>query len=266
MGIRGAGLGTIGGSFCSFVVLLVYFLWQTLRAPYRVTQPLRFVPDITKRLLRFGFPAGIEPFLNWFAFNVFVQIMHSYGPNTAAAATIAFNWDTIAFVPMLGLGTAATSVIGQHIGAQDYDGAERSVYLTLRVALLYSVAMIVLFVTLAGSLVLVFSSGFQDSDGTIAGMAAAMLRLLAIYTIANSSKLVLGGSLRAAGDTTWLMWVSISIHWAMAVAAVVLVRVVHAHQYVAWSTLILMNLSHATSVFYRFRTGKWREMELIDPT
>jgi MATE family multidrug resistance protein len=216
-----------------------------------------------KRLLRFGFPAGVEPFLNWFAFNVFVQSMHAYGPNTAAAATIAFNWDAIAFVPMLGLGTAATSVVGQYIGAKDNDGAQRAVHLSLRVALAYSLVMIALFVGLAESLVLVFSSGFQDTDGQIARMAATMLRLLALYTIANSSKLVLGGSLRAAGDTTWVMWVSIAIHWAMAVAVVLLARVVGVHPYVAWSTLIVMNNAHALSVFYRFRTGKWREMALI---
>jgi MATE family multidrug resistance protein len=263
MGIRGAALGTIGGSLASLVVLLVYYLRETSQAPYKVPHPLRYVPDIMLRLLRFGLPTGVEPFLNWFAFNVFVQMMHSYGPDTAAAATIAFNWDTVAFVPMLGLGTAATSVIGQHIGARDNDGAQQSVYLTLRVAVLYSLVMIALFVGLAGPLVSVFASGFSDADGQIAGMAATMLRLLAIYTVFNSSKLVLGGSLRAAGDTTWVMWVSIVIHWAMAVAAVALARVIHAHQFVTWSTLILMNIAHASSVFYRFRTGKWRELELI---
>ncbi len=216
-----------------------------------------------KRLLRFGLPAGVEPFLNWFAFNIFVQIMHSYGADTAAATTIAFNWDTIAFVPMLGLGTAATSVIGQYIGAKDYDSAQRSVYLTLRVGVLYSLVMMALFIGFTEPLVLVFSSGFEDANGEIAKMAATMLRLLAIYTIANSSKLVLGGSLRAAGDTAWVMWVAIALHWAMAVGTIVLVRLVHAHQYVAWSTLIIMNITHAASVFYRFRTNKWRKMALI---
>ena len=263
MGIRGAALGTICASFFSFIVLLGFYLRETARAPYKATDAWLFRPDIMKRLLRFGLPAGVEPFLVWFAFNVFVQLMHSYGPDTAAAATIAFNWDSVAFVPMLGLGTAATSVIGQHIGAKDYDGAQRSVYLTLRVALFYAVAMIVLFVGFAGSLVLVFSSGFQDPNGKIAEMAATMLRLLAIYTIANSSKLVLSGSLRAAGDTAWVMWVSISIHWTMAVAVVLLVRVIHAHQYVAWSTLIVMNNATAICTLCRFRTGKWREMGLI---
>ena len=263
MGIRGAALGTICGSLCALVVLLGYYLRETLQAPFKVTDAWRFMPDIMKRLLRFGLPTGVEPFLNWFAFNVFLQIMHSYGPDTAAAATIAFNWDAIAFVPMLGLGTAATTIVGQFIGAKDYNGAQRSVTLTLRVALLYSVAMVVLFVGFAGSLVLVYSSGFQDTGGQIARMAATMLRLLTIYTIANSSKLVLGGSLRAAGDTAWTMRVATALHWAMAVAAVLLARVVHAHQYATWSTLIIMNNAHAASVFYRFRTGKWRKMELI---
>jgi multidrug resistance protein, MATE family len=263
MGIRGAALGTICGSLFTLILLLIFYRKETSRGPYLVHKPWLFVPRIMRRLLRFGLPAGVEPFLNWFAFNVFVQIMHSYGPDTAAAATIAFNWDSIAFIPMLGLGIAATSLVGRSIGAGDYNGAEKTVYLTLRLALVYSIVMITLFVGFAGSLALVFSSGFEDQDGRISRMAATMLRLLAIYTIANSSKLTLSGSLRAAGDTAWVMWVSIAIHWAMAFAAILLVRVVHVQQYVAWSCLIVMNITHGLSVFYRFRTGKWRKIQLI---
>ena len=59
------------------------------------------------------------------------------------------------------------------------------------------------------------------------------------------------------------MWVFIAIHWAMAVAAVTLVGVIHAHPYVAWSTLLIMINAHGTNVLYRFRTGKWRQMKLI---
>ena len=263
MGIQGAALGTICGSLFALGVLIGCYLREISRDPYKVPDAWRLMPDIMKRLLRFGLPAGIEPFLNWFAFNVFVQIMHSYGPDTAAAATIAFNWDAVAFVPMLGLGVATTTIIGQHIGAKDYDGAQRSVYLILRIALIYSALMIALFVGFAGSLTLIFSSGFEDADGQIGRMAATMLRLLALYTIANSSKLVLSGALRAAGDTAWVMRVAIALHWAMAVATIVLVRVAHAHQYVAWSTLIIMNNAVGIVTFHRFRSGKWRKMALI---
>ncbi|MCJ7550254.1 MAG: MATE family efflux transporter [Anaerolineae bacterium] len=263
MGIQGAALGTICGSVLALAVLIGCYLRETSRDPYKVPDAWRYMPDIAKRLLRFGLPAGIEPFLSWFAFNVFVQIMHSFGPDTAAAATIAFNWDAVAFVPMLGLGVATTTIIGQHIGAKDYDGAQRSVYLTLRIALIYSAAMIALFVGFAGSLTLIFSSGFEDADGQIAKMATTMLRLLALYTIANSSKLVLSGALRAAGDTAWVMRVAIALQWAMAVATIVLVRVVDVHQYVAWSTLTITNNAVGMITFHRFRSGKWRKMALI---
>ena len=77
-------------------------------------------------------------------------------------------------------------------------------------------------------------------------------------------KLVFTGALRAAGDTAWVMWVSIAIHWAMAVAVVLLVRVWSVHPLVAWSTLLIMNNAHAFSVFYRYRTGLWRRIQLID--
>jgi MATE family multidrug resistance protein len=263
MGIQGAALGTIGGNAFSFLVVLGFYVLETSRPPFRASRPMRFVPDIMKRLLRYGLPAGFEPFLNWFAFNIFVQIMHSYGPDTAAAATIAFNWDSVAFIPMVGLGAAATTVVGQHLGAGEQDRAEKSVYLTLRLGLLYAAGMMILFLGFTRPLVGVFSSGLQETSDAIAGMATAMLRLLALYSAANASKLVLGGSLRAAGDTAWVMWVSILIHWAMAVAAIMLARTVGAHQLVTWATLVIMNNAHCATIFYRFRTGRWRRMRLI---
>ncbi|MEM7034532.1 MAG: MATE family efflux transporter, partial [Chloroflexota bacterium] len=121
MGIQGAAIGTVCGSFIVFAILLSYYINAISQAPYQVENPLQFSPDVMRRLFKFGLPAGVEPFLNWFAFNVFVQIMHSYGSDTAAASTIAFNWDAVVFVPMIGLSVAATTISGQYIGAKDHD-------------------------------------------------------------------------------------------------------------------------------------------------
>jgi len=205
----------------------------------------------------------VSPFLNWFAFNVFVQLMHSYGPNTAAAATIAFNWDTVVFLPMLGLGITARTIVGQNIGAKNLDGAQHSTYLIMRMSIIYAIVMMLLFIGLTNPLTSVFVSGLQDTGGEVQDMANIMLRLLALYTLANSCKLVLGGALRAAGDTTWTMWVSITIHWAMAISVVILVHFLEVNQYIAWSTLIIMNNIDFISLIYRFRTNKWREIKLI---
>jgi len=263
MGIRGAALGTMIGSLASLVVLLWTYLRTINRAPYRCEGAWRLRPELMRRLLRFGIPTGVEPFLTWFAFNLFVQFMHSYGPDTAAAATIAFNFDAMAFVPMLGLGTAATSIVAQYLGARNPDGAEEAVRLTIRVAIGYSVLLVALFVGLTRPLVAIFSSGFESAGGDVATMAESMLRLLALYILANSCKLVHGGSLRAAGDTAWPMRAAIALHWVMAAATFWLVRVVGAHQFVSWSTLIIMNNIQSLALWYRYGTKKWRGMALI---
>ena len=263
LAIQGAALGTVCASGVSCIILLGYYLKEMSQPPYRAKNPLKIRVPIIKRLLLFGLPAGVSPFLNWFAFNVFVQLMHSYGPNTAAAATIAFNWDTVVFLPMLGLGITARTIVGQNIGAKDLDGAQHSTYLIMRISIIYAIIMMVLFIGLTNPLTSVFVSGLQDTEGKVQNMANIMLRLLALYTLANSCKLVPGGALRAAGDTTWTMWVSITIHWAMAISVVILVHFLEVNQYIAWSTLIIMNNIDFMSLIYRFRSNKWREIKLI---
>jgi multidrug resistance protein, MATE family len=260
MGVTGAALGTICGSAFTFFVLLFYFVHETSTLEFQTSNFLMLLPSLIKRQLRFGIPTGVSPFLNWLAFNVFVQIIQAYGEDTAAAATIAFNWDSLAFVPMVGLGVAATTVVGQYIGAQDYEGAQRAVQLTLRIAVFYATVMMILWVGFAEPLTSVFASGLDGSTGK---MATTMLQLVGLFTLANAIKLVLNGALRAAGDTYWSMYFAISVHWAMAFATVFLVRVVYVHQFVAFTTLILMNNIHCLGLIYRFRAGEWRTLDLI---
>jgi MATE family multidrug resistance protein len=54
-------------------------------------------------LLRFGYPVGIEMFLNLLAFDVIVLVFHSAGAIAATAATIMYNWDMVSFVPLIGI-------------------------------------------------------------------------------------------------------------------------------------------------------------------
>ena len=212
----------------------------------------------------FGLPAGIEPFLNWFAFNIFLQMMHSYGTDTASATTIAFTWDSVVYLPFLGLGMTARTIVGQKLGAKDKDNAQRMTYLIMGISFLYGLVMILVFNFFASFLSSIFVSGFQGSNSNSQSISNIMIRLISLYTIANSCKMVLGNSLQVAGDTFWVMWVSIAIHWAMAVSVVLLVKVFNVNQYAAFSTLIVMVNFDFITKLYRYQTAKWRNINLID--
>jgi MATE family multidrug resistance protein len=215
-------------------------------------------------LVRFGVPAGFEMFLNVTAFNLFVQFMQSYGPRVAAAVTITFNWDIVAFIPMLGMSFAVTALVGQFIGARDYATAKKAAYLSLRVAWIYSGTMVIIFVTATRALVGTFVSGFGPEGVEIARLATIMLRLAALYILADSAQLVFAGALRGAGDTRWVMYISVGLHWVFSIIAIVLIRVVQVPPVAAWVSFIVFVILLGVAMFLRFRTGRWQEIRMID--
>ena len=262
LGMVGAAVGTLAGGLAALLILLGVYLGRRVNAQFQTRAAWRFDGAMFRRLLRFGSPAGIEIFLNLMAFNLFVQLMHGYGANVAAAITIAFNWDIVAFIPMLGLGLATTAVVGQYIGAGDPAGARASTLLALRLGLVYSGSMMVLFLLGAQPLVRVFSSGFGN-DPAVEGLAIIMLRLVGLYTMADVTQLVFAGALRGAGDTGWVMRASAALHWVFAVIAVVLIRVVQAPPITVWACFIGFVMSLGVTMVLRFRSGVWQRMRVI---
>jgi len=263
MGLRGAAIGTIAGNATIFAILLLFYLRGANRDQFNTNRSLHFRPQIMGKLLRFGVPAGFEMFLSVTAFNLFVQFMHSYGTVVAAAVTITFNWDIVAFIPMLGMSHATTALVGQNIGAGDREEARRSTYIALRVAWVYSGFMVLLFVFGTRYLVGAFASGFGANAAQIASLAVVMLRLAAIYTLADSAQLVFTGALRGAGDTRWVMRMSIVLHWVFSGVAIFLIRSIQADPVTVWVVFIAFVLGLGLVMFLRFRSGKWRQIQLI---
>lgn len=262
LGIVGAAIATIAGSFTALVILFLVYLSRRIDDRYGTRSVWKFDGEMFRRLVKFGTPAGVEIFLNVFAFNIFIQLMHSYGADVAAATTITFNWDLVAFIPMLGLGAATTAVVGQYIGASDPQGARKITLLSLRIAFLYSGTMAALFLFGARPLVSLFSSGFGDT-GAVSALARQMLRLVGLYTVADSAQLVFTGALRGAGDTRWVMRTSVILHWCLAAVAILLIRVVHASPLVVWVFFIGLVMTLGVTMYLRFQTGKWMTMRVI---
>jgi MATE family multidrug resistance protein len=264
LGLKGAAIGTILGNAMIFVLLLLFYLRAANRKEFGTHQSFKLNRGMLRTLIRFGVPAGFEMFLGVTAFNLFLQFMHSYGTDVAAAITITFNWDIVAFVPMLGMGHATTALVGQNIGALDYTEAKKSTFTALKVAWVYSCSMVVLFIVGAPLLVSVFAGQFHSESSEIADLAVIMLRLAALYTLADSAQLIFTGALRAAGDTRWVMKISIGLHWAFSVLAVVMIKVLRADPVLVWISFILFIISLGLTMFFRFRGGKWQNIEIIE--
>jgi MATE family multidrug resistance protein len=264
LGIEGAALGTLGGTFFILTILAVSYFRSAAYRANRGRGTWKPRRELIAKLLRYGTPVGVEFFVNVFAFNVFVLLMQSYGPSVAAAVTITFNWDLVAFIPMLGVGAAVTALAGQRVGAGDIAGARRVAQLGLRIAWTWAGLMLMLFVVGAPSLVRLFSHGFGAGDESILPLAQTLLRLAALYTLADATQVVFSGALRGAGDTKWVLIISGFLHWVMAIGAFVLIRVLVVSPVAVWFFFIGFVMSMSAAMFLRHRHGAWEHIRMVE--
>ncbi len=264
LGIRGAAIGTICGSFAGLAVMTVILVGRVYRNEYGVLKSLRYDRRLMRQLLRFGSPSGAEFFLNMLAFSLLILNFHSYGVAVAAAVTITFNWDMVSFIPLIGVGIGVMSLVGRYMGAGKPDTAHRVTMSGLKVAALYSVVGFTAFCLFPEPLVAVFrpdEGGEAFAD--VVPLAVFMLRLVAVYIFADAVANVFGSALRGAGDTFWTMVISVSGHWALALGAMVLIRVVRVGPRTAWGTIVVLVIGLGLAFFLRYRSGRWRNMRVV---
>lgn len=257
MGIRGAAVGTILGSAAGLAVIAGTYLSRRHRQAWGVWEAMRFDRGMMCRLLHFGYPAGVELFLNMLAFNLMVLAFHSYGLQVATAVTIAFNWDLVSFVPMLGVHVGVISLAGRYMGAGLPQVAHRTTLSGLVVVTLYSGLLVALFGFFPAPLVAVFR------PGETAPLAVFMVRLVAVYILADAVGLVFSGALRGAGDTFVTMCLSVLSHGVLSFSTLFMVKVLQVTPRIAWSMVVVLVWGVGLAFYLRYRTGRWRHIRVI---
>jgi MATE family multidrug resistance protein len=190
---------------------------------------------------------------------------HTQGPATATATTIMFNWDMVAFVPLLGLQVGVTSLVGRYMGAACPETAHRAVLSGLKTGWAYSAGVLILFAFFPQQLVAVFAPREISADYVQAvPIALYMIRLAALYVMIDAVILVFSGALRGAGDTIWAMGLSVSMHWLLVPALFIALHLLHWTPQAGWTVLVVTYFSFSGVFYLRYRGGKWRSIRVID--
>lgn len=262
LGIVGAGISTIVATAAGLLMFLGFYLRRQHRETFRVLESFQFDRGILRRYLRLGLPSGLEMFLNVAAFNLFLLMFQSYGVPQGAAASIVFNWDILSFIPMVGLNIAVLSMIGRFVGANDLERANEVISSGFIIGITYSSILALLYVSFRYPLVDIFRPPVGDFE-EIRELASFMMVGLASYAMADAIIQVCGGVLRGAGDTRWVMWASVSLHWAMLVLQYLIILVLDYGPRVSWLAFVVMILAIACIFVARLRSGMWRDPERL---
>ena len=102
--------------------------------PRRVRHRVGWRPEreLFGRLMKYGGPAGMQVFLDVLVFHLFTQLVGRLGDAALGATTLTVRLNMIAFLPMMGLGQAICILVGQRLGENRPDLAEKSAYTGLK--------------------------------------------------------------------------------------------------------------------------------------
>jgi MATE family multidrug resistance protein len=264
-GIAGAGWATVVGSATSAGLALVLMLLPRYRGVYHTVSGWRPEADLMRRLLRYGFPNGLQVSLDILAFTFFLFLLGWLGKPQLTASSIAFTLNMISFLPAMGVAQAVTVLVGQRLGENRPAVAERSTWTGLRIAMSYMTAVAGLYVLGPDLLVWAFRSDSQPHEwAQVQTLVPVLLRFVALYSLFDSMNLIFSFALRGAGDTRFVTVVALALSWPVMVLPTYAAWKYGWGLYWAWTFASAYVILLALTFFLRFRQGKWRAMRVIE--
>ena len=265
LGVAGAAYGTLIGNLVSTIILFVKFFAKSCNSRFNTRSSFAFSWPLTRELLQKGIPSGVEMFLNMSAFQLMILMFHALGPDAATASSVMFNWDMVAYVPLMGLEVASTSLVGRYVGARDAAAATRSTYSGLKLGWGYSLIMGIFFVFLPGVLTDIFRPDVAEASAEAIAifdaarpMSIFMLRIATFYIFVEVLLVVYAGALRGAGDTVWVMFACAIMNWCVSGALYVAAYIFHLPAHYAWIAVVAVYSTAPVIFWWRWKSGKWR--------
>lgn len=264
LGIRGAGFAAVAGQLLMLALYLRMIFSPYNRRRYRTARLADFHKGLFLRLVKFGAPNGVGFFLDVASFGAFIFLVGGLDKVSLAASNIIASINMIAFMPVIGLGLAALTLVGKYIGMKKPEVAERVAYTAAKAAAAYALALGLLFVFAPGPFINIFGSGNSPEYAAILARARPVMRVLAVFVLFDAIGMIFADVLRGAGDTRFQMLGTSAAAWLLFVPGVWYIthraggELIHAW---AWGGFYVFLLA----VFFtlRFRCGLWRQIDIL---
>ncbi len=264
-GIRGAGWASVVTSLISAVVFLVLMFRASYRETYNTLRTWRPDGELLRRLIRFGLPSGVQFMLDIAAFSTFLLLVGRLGTTALAATNIAFNINSLAFMPMIGLGITVSTLVGQRLGQNRPDLAERSAFSASHVSLAYMGFLALGYALLPDLFLAPFARGADPGAfAQVRSTAAVLLKFVAVYCLFDSLYFAFSSALKGAGDTRFVLVVSMTLSWGIMAIPSYLAWRLGWGLYAIWSCATVYIATLGVTFFLRFRGGVWKSMRVIE--
>jgi putative MATE family efflux protein len=264
LGVVGAGLAaTLARVIGSVVLLAIMFSGRAaigfdLKAFRPLSAFFKLDFEVVGRVIRIGIPAALERLVNSLGQLFYTRVVAGLGTAAFAAHSLALNVESLSYMPGIGFAVAATTLVGQNLGARRPDRAESSGWECNRLALWVMGTMGAVFFAFPAFLLRLYTP-----DAAVIALGVIALRVVAFAQLPEAVGFVLSGALRGAGDTKSVLWITMAGVWVVRLGlSLVFVVWLRMGLFGAWLAMGLDWVVRALYLVIRFRSGLWKEVRV----
>ncbi|MDR1052246.1 MAG: MATE family efflux transporter [Deltaproteobacteria bacterium] len=267
LGVLGAAVATVLSWLLTTIILAVMIFNKRMEREFKIWKNRAYDGALMRRLIKYGWPGGVQFFMELFAFAFFSFAVSHIGELELACNNIVFSIEALSFFPMMGVGQAVSIMVGQAVGrGSPLDGA-RATKTGVVVSSLYVLWMVFVFVAFPRQLLSLFIPAGSDPATVdfLLSLGRVILIYVAAYSFLDGTYLCCFGAVKGAGDVIFPMaamalWgvfgiiLPILLLFAMGLATI----------HTLWYCMVFYVLGLTLTGVWRYKNGKWQNMRVIE--
>jgi len=257
LGVTGAALATFTGRSIGVMYQFYRLLKGTERIRILVWQ-IRIHGEVLLRLIRVSLTGILQFAIAHTSWIGLVRIVSIFGAAALAGYTIAIRIVIFAILPSWGLSNAAATLVGQNLGADHPERAEKAVWRTGIYNMIFLGVLGVIFIAFAEPIV-----GLFTSDAAVLALGAACLRIVSYGNLGYAYFMVMMQAFNGAGDTITPTIVNFFGFWLFEIPlAYTLAIPLHMRSNGVFFSIAIAESSMAAASAILFRQGRWKKKKI----
>jgi Na+-driven multidrug efflux pump len=271
LGTSGAALASVLSSLLGLLLMVLPLVHRGMRTHFALFQLEHISRDMLKRIAVLSTPIFIQQLMVHIALFVFLRINASISTVALATSSIVMTVANFSFLPALGFGIAAATMMSQNLGACNPQRASISTQICLAMALAFMVSLGIGF-ALGGKWIMHFyierSATAATADAAI--IHAEVIRLGAIVLIIigllqafDALGMVFAKAMQGAGLTRYVMITETLILWGLLVPLAYVLGIVFGWGVIGtWIAYGAFLIVYGIIMLWKFRRGEWQHVRL----
>ncbi len=258
LGVKGAAIASTTARIIGAALILYVLYNKKAKIHLSMSDHYKFNVGIVKRIIKVGVPSFLENLIMQGGFLLVQIVISGIGTAQIAAYQVGGNIHGLAIMPVLGIATTATALVGQNLGAEDYDEADTYAKESRKLSLSIAIVLGLLEFIFARQVAYLFSS-----DPEVIEYSCIVIRGFALLEPFMGIERVSASVLRTAGDLIYVIVTSVVALWLFRIVTVIIIsKIFSLTLEIVMLGAFLDYAIRAGMYIVRMRTGKWKTLKV----